>query len=573
MNTSNIERRPTPERSGTAGEHGRWQVVAEGRKQVLELAARGAPIDEVLNALVRAAQAITDEGARAAIFITDPDGARLRFAAGAGLPERYTKAVDGCGIGPAQPSCGSVAYTGRQVIVRDVTTDPLWAPYLELAQEHGIRACWSFPLRDGDGPVLGTFALYHGQPCEPAPHQYDEIRFLANIAALAIARHKASADEAAQQQKGEERLKESNRRKDEFLAMLSHELRNPLAPIRYALPLLRREPLPESAARAVSVIERQLNQLTRLVDDLLDMSRVMRGSIELRREHVALGRIVSTAVETSAPAIAAAGHTVNVTVADEPIWLHADPARLAQVVTNLLDNSSKYTPAGGRITVTAAREGDDGVLRIRDNGIGIPPDALPTLFDMFYQVNRGDEAPAGLGIGLALARQLVEMHGGSIAAHSEGAGCGAEFVLRLPVAQQVERQGMAAAAQPPGTQQLRVLVVDDSDDLVEMLALLVSGLGHDVQTARDGQAAVTTAIAYRPDVVLLDLGLPVLSGLDVARELRQHPETANARLIAMTGWGQAEDRARTLAAGFDHHLTKPADPEALELLLTEAAQQ
>lgn len=360
-------------------------------------------------------------------------------------------------------------------------------------------------------------------------------------------------------------LREGARRKDEFIAILSHELRNPLAPVRMALPLLNRELLTGPGAHAIGVIERQVGHLTRLLDDLLDVSRLSTGKLELRPQRVTLESVVAAAIEAVAPVADAARHDLNVMLPDGPVWIRADLARLTQVVTNLLTNSAKYTPRGGRITVQAGQEAGRAVLRVRDNGIGIPARALPQLFTMFGQVNRDGTPQTGLGIGLALSKRLVEMHGGTIEGHSSGVGLGAEFVVKLPLAEEDTSWEAAAAATTRGTGngRLKVLIVDDNEDLVEMLALVVSGVGHDVRTALDGGSAVAAALSYRPDVILLDLGLPVLSGLEVARELRRRPETAKVRLIAVTGWGASEDRARTRDAGFDHHLTKPVDPEAL----------
>jgi signal transduction histidine kinase len=372
------------------------------------------------------------------------------------------------------------------------------------------------------------------------------------------------------------RLGDADRRKDEFIAILSHELRNPLAPIRYALPLFRRGELDETAARALGVVERQVEHLTRLVDDLLDVSRITRGQIELRQEYVTLGSILTSAVEPASPAIAAARHTLELSVPDEPIWLYADPARVAQIVTNLLNNSAKYTPRGGRIILDAAREESEAVVRVRDTGIGIPPEALPNLFEMFHQVTaRADKSAGGLGIGLSLVKRLVEMHGGTVEAHSAGVGQGSEFVVRLPIAgdAQASEECHETPAAPEVGRRLKVLVVDDNADLVDMLATVVTELGHDVRKALDGRSAVAAARAYRPDVVLLDLGLPVMNGIEVARELRRLPDGAGLRLVALTGWGQPEDRRQTQEAGFDQHLTKPTDPKTLAALLARYAAE
>jgi PAS domain S-box-containing protein len=368
------------------------------------------------------------------------------------------------------------------------------------------------------------------------------------------------------------RLQDADRRKDEFIAILSHELRNPLAPVRFAVPILAGEQLSRAGARALAVIDRQADHLTRLVDDLLDVSRITHGKIELRREFVTVASVVSAALEAASPAIAAGRHWLKQDIPDEPIWLHGDPKRLAQVIGNLLHNSAKYSPQGAEIEVVARCESDGAVIRVRDSGIGIPPEALPAVFDMFRQVDLPNRSQGGLGVGLALVKRLVEMHGGSVEAHSDGVGCGAEFTVRLPIPKTANE---AAAAEtpdvPPSTRSLRVLLVDDNADLLELLATCVEAAGHTVRRARDGQSAVSVALSYRPDVMLVDLGLPGLSGIEVARELRRHPEMKSTRLVALTGWGQPEDRRRTEEAGFDRHLIKPVDADAIERLLAEYA--
>jgi CheY-like chemotaxis protein/two-component sensor histidine kinase len=337
--------------------------------------------------------------------------------------------------------------------------------------------------------------------------------------------------------------------------------------------LLERERLSASATRTVAVISRQVDNMTRLVDDFIDVSRITRGKIELRREDVSLDSLLKAATEAASPAIVAGRHTLTTAVADEPIWVNADPGRIVQAITNLLNNSAKYTPGGGQITLQARRDNGHAVIRVRDNGIGIEPEALPTLFEMFRQVSRADRPQGGLGIGLAFARRLVEMHGGTIEAHSEGIGLGSEFVVRLPVSTEAKGDDEADAARSAwATGRLKVLVVDDNADLVQMLAALLESAGHHVRKALDGRSAISVALSYRPDVVILDLGMPVMDGLEVARELRQHPEMSDVRLVALTGWGQAQDRKRTEEAGFDHHMTKPTDPQKLLELLAQVAK-
>jgi PAS domain S-box-containing protein len=368
-------------------------------------------------------------------------------------------------------------------------------------------------------------------------------------------------------------IAQADRLKSDFLAILSHELRNPLAAVRYALPQIDKAPLDDPARQALAVIRRQLNQVGRLVDDLLDLTRISTGKIALHREAVTLDSIITAAIDSASPALHGARHEFEVVTSDEPLWVDVDPDRVTQVISNLLMNAAKYTPRGGQITLEASRQIDQAVVRVIDNGMGIAEDQLPRLFDMFMQVNAPEKSQGGLGIGLTVAKRLVQLHGGSIEAHSGGTGRGTEFVVRLPLASAPD-PARAEQREPslfPPVRRLKVLVVDDNPDLVQMLALTVEGMGHEVRKALDGRTGLSAALSYRPDVVLLDLGLPIVSGLDVARELRQHESMAHTRLVALTGRGQEEDRQRTAQAGFDYHLIKPASPEELERLLAGLA--
>ena len=369
-------------------------------------------------------------------------------------------------------------------------------------------------------------------------------------------------------------LREADRRKDEFLAMLSHELRNPLAAIHNAVQVLAlQEHDPEQVERIRELIGRQSRQLVRLVDDLLDLSRFTRGKIRLRRAPVDLAQVVSTAVETSRPLIEARGHQLTVALPEPPPHVDADPARLAQVLSNLLNNAAKYTRTAGRIDLVAERVDGEICLRVRDTGIGIAPDMLPRVFDLFVQAeSSADRAQGGLGVGLTLARQLIEMHGGTIEARSAGLGQGTEMVVRLPALPPpaAEAAPGAAASPLPGSaaaEPLRILIVDDNRDSAESLALLMRMAGHEVGTAYEGPSALTKARTFLPDAVLLDIGLPRMDGYQVARRLRQEPGGDRLMLLALTGYGQEEDRRRSREAGFDHHLVKPIDLDRLQELL------
>jgi PAS domain S-box-containing protein len=369
----------------------------------------------------------------------------------------------------------------------------------------------------------------------------------------------------------EESLREADRRKDEFLATLAHELRNPLAPIRHGLHVLRvMDRNSEAAEQTRAIMERQTNHLVRLVDDLLEVSRVSRGKIDLRKEPLELADVVGSAIETGRPFIEAAGHRLRIALPPDAIGLHGDNVRLAQVLSNLLNNAAKYTESGGEIELSAVREGETAVISVRDNGIGIPREMLSKVFDMFAQVDPGrGRAHGGLGIGLALARTLVQLHGGSIEARSEGPGHGSEFIVRLPIAQ--SRRGEARAAETwtlRGSKgPRRILVVDDNVDAAQSLGLMLRHGGHDVQVTHDGLAGLEAARGNPPDVILLDINMPGIDGLGVAQRLRLDPRFKPVRIVAVTGLGQEEDRRKSRAAGFDEHLVKPISPEVLREVL------
>jgi PAS domain S-box-containing protein len=367
-------------------------------------------------------------------------------------------------------------------------------------------------------------------------------------------------------------LKDADRRKDEFLAVLAHELRNPLAPLRNMLEIMKRaEGNGDLLQQAQRTMERQLGQLVRLVDDLIDVNRINRDKIELRKERVELASTVHQAVEACQPLAEDANQQVTVTLPPDPIYIHADPVRLVQVFSNLLNNACKYSKRGDRIFVTAERQGSDVTVTVTDTGMGIPPDKLSTVFEMFTQVDRTlERSQGGLGIGLTLVKRLVGMHGGTVTARSEGAGRGSEFVVRLPV---LIVQPQAETSQPISelgkTSARRILVVDDNTDAASSLARLLEITGNETQTAHDGLQALEAAEKFRPDVVLLDIGLPRLNGYDACRHIREQPWSKGMVLVALTGWGQDEDRRKSEEAGFDYHLIKPVDYAVLMKLLAE----
>ncbi len=682
-------------------EHKMALALAEGQKQALEMAVTGAPLERVLEALARSAEASSGSDAYASVLVLE-DGRRLRHGAAPSLPPAYTAAIDGVEIGPNVGSCGTAAYLAQPVVVTDVTTDPRWADYRPLAAEHGLRACWSQPIFSSAGEVLGTVAAYHKHPHEPLQRERVSMALLANTAALVLERHRANQDQLRTRQAlqaSEQRfrslvevtasivwttnaegefekpqagwraytgqddagaagwgwldcvhpedrdrtvagvrealahgtvcelehrvrrrdgasrfmsmravpirdpagaiqewvgihvditsirqaeqdlrrlageLSEANSRQTEFLATLAHELRNPLAPIRNALELLRLAgDKPAAIGRLRELMTRQVKHMVHLVDDLLDVARISRGKLVLKKEQVKLDAVVSAAVEASLPLIEAKCHEL-VIEAGEPVLLDADPTRMTQVISNLLNNAAKYTPSGGRIRLYVERQGGSVSLSVTDNGIGLSKDSLESVFEMFAQVGSPTErSQGGLGIGLTLARKLTELHGGKLVADSPGPGRGSTFSVHLPIMQADSagaERGLDQDVEPAFD--LRVLVIDDNVDAGETLAALVEVLGCRVRTASDGPNGLAVAREFRPEVAFVDIGMPGMDGYEVARALRQMPETRRGTLVALTGWGSREDQERAFEAGFDRHLTKPVDPQGIREVLASAA--
>jgi signal transduction histidine kinase len=373
-----------------------------------------------------------------------------------------------------------------------------------------------------------------------------------------------------------EALREADRRKDEFLATLAHELRNPLAPIRHGLDLLRRRSEDSNTAVIRDMMDRQTTHLVRLIDDLLDVSRVSQGKIVLRKERVQVADVVRAAVEASRPLIDSAHHALAIDMPSDPIWLDADPTRLAQVIGNLLNNAAKYTSDGGRIDLSVRVVGGRVEIAVSDNGLGIAPDMLPQLFQLFAQAEHNmDRARGGLGIGLALVRQLVSLHGGTVEADSAGLGQGSQFRIGLPVPADVDQPAPSAQAAEPVLQArtLKVLVVDDEQQVAQMTGWLLEELGHAYHLVHDGRHALAEARAFGPDVIVLDIGLPVMDGYAVCRVLREDARFSGTPIIAQSGWGQDRDKALAAEAGFDHHLVKPVAFDELERLFADLARR
>lgn len=434
---------------------------------------------------------------------------------------------------------------------------------LAFLRECGVASLMSVAMQVGDRR-LGAVTFCHTR--SGTRHSRSDLRL-----AEEIARRTALVVENV---KLYEKLQETDRRKDEFLATLAHELRNPLAPIRNSLEILKMPEIDPAMVREThDLMERQVHHLVRLVDDLLDVSRVMRGKIELRKELIELAAVVARAVETAQPLMVAQMHKLEVCLPEMPLYLQADPIRLAQVISNLLTNAAKYTEPGGQIRLEAHREGNVLVLRVSDNGIGIDREVLPHIFALFVQVDHAAaRSQGGLGIGLTLVRNLVEMHHGRVEAHSDGLGTGSEFVVRLPLAEPrsaAPENSDLTATDRHDAMKHRLLVIDDNHDAADTMAMLLTLRGYDVRVAHDGHNGIQLVESFRPTMVFLDLGMPGMDGFEVARRIRKLPGGDRIILTALTGWGQEADRRRTAEAGFDHHLVKPPEAEAVMKLLRE----
>ena len=518
-------------------------------------------LDEILAGVIELLGA--DKGM---IQLLDAQGSMLSVVAQCGFEQDFLElfrdvtTADVCASGRALAS-------GRQVIVEDIEADSLFELYLESCRAAGVRSLISTPFVAAGGTPLGIvsahFGLIHG-PSEQALRRLDlYVRQATNF----IQRCKVEQ----MLRESEEALLEADRRKDEFLALLAHELRNPLAPIRYTLAANKKPGrTAEQQKRAEEIIERQVSHMSRLLEDLLDVSRITRSTLELKKNPTELTSIVGSAIETARPILEAKHHTLSLDLPKQAVPLDADAVRLSQVFSNLLINSAKYTDPGGHIQLRAGLEGSEVVIAIRDNGIGISADMMPRLFEMFSQAQGAlVRAEGGLGIGLALVRGIVDLHGGVVEARSDGLGSGSEFIVRLPA--RIPREEIldieAGADAPVAGAGMKILVVDDNRDAADSCATLLELSGHHVQTAYTGRHALELAETFRPHVVLLDIGLPDLNGYQLATKIRATPRGGGIVLIAVTGWGQESDRRRAFEAGFDHHLTKPIAPETVESLL------
>ncbi|HEY5897618.1 MAG TPA: ATP-binding protein [Burkholderiales bacterium] len=468
----------------------------------------------------------------------------------------------GEGAGVAVLSEEALRQGGLSRLVECVRSQPPWSdfPFLVLT---GEGADSELALRTLE--TLGNVTLLERPVRVPALVSAVRAALRARRRQYQIREHLADAKRTA------DTLREADRRKDEFLAILAHELRNPLAPLRNALETMRLAPDDrETMHIARGIMERQVDQMVRLIDDLLDVSRVSRGKIKLAREPVALEAMVQDALEVCRPLIESATHRVTVSLPSEPVRIEGDRTRLVQVLCNLLSNAAKYTAPGGRIAVEARAQGAEVVIAVSDNGVGIPAHMLTKVFDMFTQVDHTlERAQGGLGIGLTLVKRLVELHGGTVEAQSEGTWRGSRFVVRLPRSVRRAPAAMRPPALSPGkVRPYRILVADDNRDAADSLAGMLRLGGHDVRIVYDGREAVQLAESFRPELALLDIGMPRMNGYDAARAIKEKA-ASDLMLVALTGWGQPEDKRRSREAGFDYHFVKPLDPAVLERILTQ----
>ncbi|HMN44181.1 MAG TPA: GAF domain-containing protein [Povalibacter sp.] len=492
---------------------------------------------------------------RASILLFDEAGS-MRFVASGGLSHSYREAVEGHSVWrPTDPNPAPIH-------IDDAATAQMSESLRESILAEGIGALAFIPLVS-DGQLIGKFMAYFDDPHGFSRDEMDLCLLIARQVAFAIERKRT-----------EDALREADQRKDEFLAMLSHELRNPLAAITIAAQVLQQNVTADpSQQEARGIIDRQTARLTRLVDDLLEVSRITSGRIQLQKQRAALRDIVERAVESVRPTISLHHHALRLVVPETAVWLHADAARIEQVLINLLYNAAKYTDDGGTIQLLAECDGSHAVLRVVDNGIGIEPDLMPHIFELFTQSQRSlDRSQGGLGIGLSLVQRLVTMHDGTVHARSI-VGEGSEFIVRLPVLQDDADAAaeLTTESQDAPAPTLRILVVDDNADAARGLALLLGGHGYAVSLAYDGEAALDAVRSVQPHVVFLDIGLPRIDGYEVARRLRQDHSRDALALVALTGYGKQSDRERASQAGFDLHLVKPADVSAVLQYLSVVA--
>ena len=539
--------------------------LSEASSRLWKSQGLAAGLEEILHTVMALAGA-----AKGNIQLMNEARNTLTIVAHEGFDAGFLATFEHIAAGDTRAACGRALASNQAVVIEDVLADGRYAPFHALARAAGYRAVVSVPLLAADGFALGAISVHFPSPHRPSVAQMRRLQLYCRTASDFI--HRIRLEQALRER--ESALQDADRRKDEFLALLAHELRNPLAPIRHALAAARNpHATAEQKARSYGIVERQVVHMGRLLDDLVDISRITLGAVTLEKLPTTLATAIEASVEAAQPYIDSKRHELTIDVPGDPVALEADPVRLAQIFSNLLINAAKYTTRGGHIGLSVTSGDGQAIVTVRDDGIGISADMMPKLFTLFSQARPAPgRAEEGLGVGLALVRALVGLHGGTVEARSEGIGRGSEFVVRLPVGQEATAPGTPTPDEStaPG-RKLRVLVVDDNRDAADSCAMMLELSGHQVQTAYNGTRALQLGKGFQPQVVLLDIGLPDLNGYEVARRIRASDWGAALQLVAMTGWGNTEDRERAFAAGFNHHLTKPVAPEAVESVVSEAA--
>jgi signal transduction histidine kinase/ActR/RegA family two-component response regulator len=566
----------------TAVEQALLQREAQLREQVQELAALHhlstgivghQDSTKLLQTVLQAAISL-QPSQRGFIQLHDPETSWLVPGVAIGHDPERSAGLWSVPVGEGLGAAGSAAARRASVIVEDVEVDPLFAPYRDAARRAGVRAVWSAPLITSRGELFGVLSTHFGEVHRPGERIVRMVELYARFAADAIEAatlYERASEARRRAEEAADTLRRANERKDEFLAMLGHELRNPLAAVQNTLVMAGLDP--SRSPHALDIARRQAGQLRRLIDDLLDVARITEGRIQLRREPVALSRAVEGALETLRPLLEERAHRLSVELPDEDVYVDADPARLEQILGNLLSNAAKYTPIGGVIEVAVEIGRDEAAVRISDSGIGIEPEMKARIFDLFVQGTRGlERSLGGLGIGLNVARRLTQLHGGRIEVHSDGVGMGSEFGVYLPLLDGPPAP-LDTPAEMPTQRSVRILVVEDNADVAEALAQLLEVLGHRVRTVHQGRAGIEAAREELPELMIVDIGLPEIDGYEVARQVRRLAGGEHAVLVALTGYGMAEDRQKALEAGFDRHLVKPVDPEAIHEIVATVSSR
>ncbi|HZL33755.1 MAG TPA: ATP-binding protein [Tepidisphaeraceae bacterium] len=585
---------------------GELRIISQ--KEAFEAAMNGASLADSTGILARAAMEQAGDGVRAAFFIANPEGTRLYGIPGGGaMPDSYVQVVNGLEIGPDSPACGSAAYLGRPVITRDVTRDPLWAPLLGLAQEHGFRACWSFPIQTQAGRVVGTFAMYFRDPRDASPREMELAGNLTRAAAIIISRdteiqERRRAEEALQaseiqERQAREEAQAANHSKDLFLATLSHEMRTPLNAIFGWMSILRsHECTQEDLKEGLDVIERNTKVQVQLIDDVLDVARIVSGKLRLEIAPCDLSEVARGGLDVVRAAAKAKNITLEAHLDPAANGVSCDAMRMQQVVWNLLSNAIKFTPIGGAVRLAVSRERNEIKIQVTDTGQGMPADLVPFVFDRFRQADSSTRRKfGGLGLGLSIVKQLVELHGGNVEARSPGEGRGSTFIVRFPVVglRDTQQDGedvpagetpndelvkLAAAAALPVVRLdgLRLLVVDDERDVRRLMAKVLGHAGAAVTTA--GTAAEAMAALDRkgheplPHVLISDISMPNEDGFDLIRQVRQAGySAADLPAVALTAFVHADDQRQALLAGFQVHMPKPVDLHELTAVIAGLA--